>query len=126
MDGIQVIIYGNFNPARTFMLPHQDLRNDFDKAAAESEETPAPSQVFEDPPEQLSKSAVDKRLRRVMQPRADGSLLVPQELKAQWKDPLTRDTVLALFEKCAYKPDSFEKVLLAGRISKCKGSHDPR
>ncbi|CAL1138554.1 unnamed protein product [Cladocopium goreaui] len=51
------------------------------------------------PPEELSRKAVENRLRRVMKPRADGSLLIPPEIVAQYKDLSTRDQVMALFEK---------------------------
>lgn len=78
----------------------KDLDSDFEAAADEE-----PKAVAEEPPEPLSKSAVDKRLRRLMTPRADGSLLVPDEIKLQWADPLQRDKVKLLFEKCAHQPD---------------------
>lgn len=62
------------------------------------------------PPMELSKSAIDKRMRRVMAPRADGSYLVPQEIRDQYRDPLERDSVRAMFEKCGYEPVGFLKM----------------
>lgn len=59
---------------------------------------------------ELSKSAIDKRMRRVMAPRADGSYLVPQEIRDQYRDPLERDSVRAMFEKCGYEPVGFLKM----------------
>lgn len=82
----------------------QDLGPSFEDARDDNvpEDTAAPEQA---PPAELTKSAIDKRLRRIMQPRADGTQKIPDEIIAQWKDPLTRDKVLALFEKCGYHPD---------------------
>jgi len=57
------------------------------------------------PPKQLSPSAVDKRLRRIMTPTSSGSLKVPQELIDQWKDLTTRPQVMSMFEKAGYDPD---------------------
>lgn len=82
----------------------QDLSASFEAAAA-ADEVPEDRVPGQEPPPELSRSAIDKRLRRVMQPRADGTDKVPEEIIQQWKDPLTRDKVMALFEKCGYKPD---------------------
>lgn len=57
------------------------------------------------PPKQLSPSAVDKRLRRIMTPTSSGALKVPQELIDQWKDLSTRGNVMSMFEKAGYDPD---------------------
>lgn len=66
------------------------------------------------PPEELSRKAVENRLRRVMKPRADGSLLIPPEIVAQYKDLSTRDQVMALFEKCGYSSDKGTKHVFHG------------
>ena len=64
----------------------------------------------EPPPEQLSPSAIDKRLRRIMTPRASGALKVPQEVVDQWKDLSSRHKVTSMFEKVGYDPDrGFQK-----------------
>lgn len=57
------------------------------------------------PPAELSKAAVDKRLRRIMKPFADGTLKIPIEVIHQWRDVDQRDKVKAVFEKCGYDPD---------------------
>ncbi|OLP99163.1 hypothetical protein AK812_SmicGene18309 [Symbiodinium microadriaticum] len=59
------------------------------------------------PPPQLSKGAVDKRLRRVMTPRVDGSYQVPEAVVLKWKNSDTKKDVELLFEKAAYDPASF-------------------
>ena len=61
------------------------------------------------PPPELSWSAVDKRLRRLMNPTARGEFKIPEEVRNQWLDKSTRESVMSLFEKCAYSPDWFEK-----------------
>lgn len=45
-----------------------------------------------------------KSLRRIMQPRCDGTLLVPQEVLNDWKDVSTggRDRVLKMWEQCSH------------------------
>ena len=57
------------------------------------------------PPPQLSKGAVDKRLRRVMTPRVDGSYQVPEAVVLKWKNSDTKKDVELLFEKAAYDPE---------------------
>ena len=56
------------------------------------------------PPPQLSVKAANQRLRRVMQPRSDGSFLVPECVREKWKDLATRSEVMAMFEKVAFEP----------------------
>ena len=68
----------------------------------EGEETPYPTQP---PKEQLSPGAVDRRLRRIMTPRASGELKVPQDMVDQWKNKGSRHKVQSLFEKAGYNPD---------------------
>ena len=57
------------------------------------------------PPVKLSEGAIDRRLRRIMAVKTDGSLKVPEEVVKQWKDLDTRHEVLSAFEKAGYKPD---------------------
>lgn len=58
------------------------------------------------PEPELSKSAVDKRLRRVFQPLKDGSYKVSADFVKQWGRPgPERNKLYVLFEKCNYAPD---------------------
>lgn len=74
------------------------------------------------PPSILSEKAIDNRLRRVMRPRADGSMLVDESWVQQWHDKHNggREKIMEMFEKVAYSVDwgcskntCFNKVLLA-------------
>ena len=57
------------------------------------------------PGEALSKEAIDKRLRRIFQPRSDGSYLVSDEfVKKYLSRGEDREKLLVMFEKCDYKP----------------------
>lgn len=69
----------------------------------EEDDVGGPSEL--PPPEQLSYGAVDKRLRRIMTPRANGDFKVPQQVVEQWKNKNTRPKVMSLFEKSGYQPD---------------------
>ena len=96
----------------------QALEAKFDQVARAGSKTQAidldvPNQP---PPPELSKKAVENRLRRLMTPRADGSLLVHQELQSQWKDLFTREKVMALFEKCGYSPDQGSHVCVGEKL----------
>ena len=66
-------------------------------------------EMVEEPPPKLTASAMRARLWRVMRPRASGALLVPQSVYQEYKDLRSRPRVEAIFEKCAYKPDWFDK-----------------
>lgn len=57
------------------------------------------------PPPPLSQSAINNRLRRVMQPRADGSYLVDSSWVDQYKDKDSRENLFAMFEKVGYNVD---------------------
>ena len=57
------------------------------------------------PPEKQNQKAMRKRLYRVMKPRADGSLKVPQAIIEEYKDDSSRWKVFRLFEKSGYQPD---------------------
>ena len=64
-------------------------------------------EVLSFPPQQLSEGAIDKRLRRVMSPRANGEHLVSGEFVKLWQDRVNgRDKIRALFEKAAYCPET--------------------
>ena len=63
-----------------------------------------PSPVKE-PPKKLSPAAVDRRLRRTMEPRTDGTYKVPMEVIEQWKDKEKRPKLTATFEKLGYQAD---------------------
>ena len=57
-------------------------------------------------PDDLSPGAIDKRLRRLMARRADGSRLIPEELYEEWKNLETRDGVLRQFEMCGWSRET--------------------
>lgn len=57
------------------------------------------------PPHQLSPGAIDKRLRRVMAQRVDGSYKVPNSILDRYRDRQTRDEIVNMFEKVGYKAD---------------------
>ena len=57
------------------------------------------------PPQRLTPAAVDRRLRRVMAPRTDGTFKVPENAVADWKDLEKRHKIKAIFEKCGYCKD---------------------
>ena len=62
-----------------------------------------PSQM---PAQELSKDAIDKRLRRVFQPRSDGTYIVSQDFVDKYlKKGCDRDDLLVMIEKCNYQPD---------------------
>ena len=65
--------------------------------------------LFPTPPPELSQSAIDKRLRRVMTLNSKGQSKVPAEIRDQWVDKYSREKVLALFEKAGYDPDRASK-----------------
>lgn len=62
-----------------------------------------PSQM---PAEALSQGAIDKRLRRIFTPRADGTYLVSSEFVKQYQQKgQDREKLLVMFEKCNYDSD---------------------
>lgn len=65
-----------------------------------AEEVTAP-----EPPVQLSDGAIKMRMRRIMQPRADGSYLVPEGVIKDWVNEEGKVQLKALFEKAAYNKD---------------------
>ena len=81
---------------------HAEEEEEIPDQGSEDEESPEEKQ----PPEkQLTPSAVDKRLRRIMTPTVRGSYKVPESVIEQWKDLQTRCQVMSMFEKCGYSPD---------------------
>ena len=47
-------------------------------------------------------AAIDRRLRRLMQPNSAGEYKVSEAIRKQWQDPDTRDHVVSLFQKCGF------------------------
>lgn len=61
----------------------------------------------------LSKEAVDKRLRRIFQPRADGTYQVSADfVKKYLAKGEEREKLLLMFEKCDYNPEDRLQQLL--------------
>lgn len=54
-----------------------------------------------------SYQVTDKRLRRIMAPRADGTHIVPQQILDSWKDTATggREQIIKLFNECKQNKD---------------------
>ena len=71
-------------PMETPIPPTQPDKEDGEQGHHDGESSELP------PSQQLSYSAVDKRLRRIMTPRANGDLKVPQQVIDQWKNKNTR------------------------------------
>lgn len=79
--------------------PLPDRQPESDLSDVEASEAPPP------PP---SKSAIDKRLRRMFTPRKDGKYLVPAELVEQYQDKRHRGAILDAFERNGYDVDWVE------------------
>ena len=77
---------------------------------------PAPSQpileVVRDAGEEVKRSVVKKRLARLFAPRADGTMLVPEELVKQYKDLNQREGLIDEFVQAGFDKDS-------GLLRKC-------
>ena len=83
--------------------PAGDMQQDDDEDDGEDDEDFAVKSL---PPPPLSKDAVYHKMRRIMQPRADGSYLVAPEFREQYKDKHNgRPKLEAMFEKAGYNPD---------------------
>ena len=77
-----------------------------EKPKTEAQASPKRSPPEERPEEALSKNAIEKRLRRVFQARADGTYLVSEDFIKQYKSKgEDRNALMVMFEKCDYKPD---------------------
>ena len=59
---------------------------------------PEPPVLGEEP----SAGAIYKRIYRLMRPRADGSFVLPESIRNEWKDKTTRPNVDRIFERCGY------------------------
>ena len=74
--------------------------------------SPVVEKPAEAPQEALSTAAIEKRLRRVMTPRADGSYLVGPDFVKQFATKgADRDALFVMFEKCNYDPDKGYMIL---------------
>ena len=75
----------------------------------EEEEEVMPSEAdlaaIPPPPPKLTEGAIDRRLRRIVTPKANGKLKVPQEVVNQFNDKDERKSLQAAFEKVGYNPD---------------------
>lgn len=79
--------------------------------ASEGEQVPAAG-LSEVPAPALSKSAIDKRLRRVFEPRVDGTFLVDEKFLKQYANKgADREKLCQLFEKCNYDPDILAEIM---------------
>ena len=50
-------------------------------------------------------AAVDRRLRRVFTPHADGTAKVSESIRKMWVDLSQRDKVIKLFSECNFDTD---------------------
>ena len=75
------------------------------------------SSPLRDPPKKLSPAAVDRRLRRTMEPKTDGTYKVPTEVLEQWKDKEKRPKLMAMFEKLGYQADRCLKSVLPDTLN---------
>jgi len=60
------------------------------------------------PPPPLSASAIDKRIRRALEPNARGTYKVSEEIRKLWNEG-KRDRVFKLFAQCNNDPETFVK-----------------
>ena len=83
-----------------------------DKASEEPDYEAPVIEMPSHPPAPLSERAAKARLYRVVQPRKDGSYLVPDEIIKMYADKIGdgRGKVLSLFEKTGYNPDWVAKL----------------
>ena len=89
----------------------QAKETDDDKDGDEDDDDEEPYKVVSLPPKPLSQDAVYHRVRRIMQPRADGSFLVSKEFRDQYKDKVNgRPKLDAMFEKAGYNPEPLWKL----------------
>ena len=69
---------------------------------------PPPSQDAMPPPAEVSQGALDRRLRRVMEPNAKGQYKVSEEIRKMWNQG-QKDKVFKLFAECENDPTNFTK-----------------
>ena len=72
---------------------------------ADQEDEEAAPQVQQPPPGIVPERKIGERLRRVFQPRANGTYKVPKEMLEEYNNLLSRKRVMAMFEKVGYDPD---------------------
>ena len=87
------------SPARTTLDTQTPKEHHF------ASPVPQPPMVLMHPPP-LSASAIDKRLRRAMEPNAKGAYKVSQEIRKLWHEG-KRDRVFKLFAQCNNDPETF-------------------
>lgn len=98
---------GQFSPPAP-PLPEPKVNEPPAALAATAPAAPVPQKVpkpTELPEPQLSKAAIDKRLRRIVQPRSDGTFIIPEDFVKKYNGG-ERAELLFLFEKCGYNSDS--------------------
>lgn len=71
-------------------------------------ESPHPPQSGLMPPPPLSASAIDKRIRRALEPNARGTYKVSEEIRKLWNEG-KRGRVFKLFAQCNNDPETFVK-----------------
>ena len=70
----------------------QALRQSQQQSTQEPVDTPTPA-------------AIDRRLRRLMKPNAEGVHRISEEVRNLWSSKSTKDQVLRMFQECSYSPD---------------------
>ena len=70
------------------------------------------------PPPPLSRSAIYSRMRRMFQPKTDGSMPVDDQWNNLWKDCKGggRDQLMAMFEKVGFNPDRVSKNVVVREV----------
>ena len=77
------------------------------KACASSARGASP-QLSMPPPSSISQGAIDRRIRRAMEPNARGDYKVAEEVRKMWNEG-KRDTVFRLFAQCGNDTETFIK-----------------
>lgn len=95
---------GKRNEENRFQSPSLTPVPPTERASDAEEEGVSEDEDMLPPPPQLTKGAIDARMRRVMAPRADGTFVIPEVAREMYKDKSKRGSLMALFEKCAYEP----------------------
>ena len=70
------------------------------------------------PPPPLSRSAIYSRMRRMFQPKTDGSMPLDDQWNNLWKDCKGggRDQLMAMFEKVGFNPDRVSKNVVVREV----------
>ena len=70
------------------------------------------------PPPPLSRSAIYGRMRRMFQPKMDGTMPLDDQWNTMWKDCKGggRDQLMAMFEKVGFNPDRVSKNVVVGQV----------